>query len=67
MAHPRDRVRKSENKRLAQGGRRIPGGILPAEAAEALEKLKAAGYAKSGAGCIARAIIEAAENIETKD
>lgn len=46
---------------MAKGARRIPGGFLSAEAAEALDALKASGYAESQAAIISRALIEAAE------
>jgi len=53
------RVRDSEQRRISSGARRIPGGILPADAAQALDALRAAGYESSYARVIARAIIEA--------
>lgn len=56
-----ERARKSEARKVREGGRRMPGGVLPAEAAQALAELQASGYATSAAGCIARALREAAE------
>lgn len=52
--------RANERKRIKAGGCRLPGGVLPADAARALEKLVAVGYAASRTGCIARALVEAA-------
>lgn len=52
--------RANERKRVLAGGRRLPGGILPPEAAQALESLLDRGYADSRVGCIAKALIEAA-------
>lgn len=54
-----DRVRASEARKVEAGGRRMPGGVLPPDAATALERLQAAGYADSATGCIARALVEA--------
>lgn len=58
-----DRVRASEARKIKAGGRRMPGVVMPADAAEALDKLVAAGYGNSTSGCIFRAIIEAAESL----
>jgi|GEM_PF-1754340 len=55
-----ERVRSSEARSIARGARRIPGGLLPPEAAAALKKLQAGGYAASLSKCIARALSEAA-------
>jgi len=33
------RSRKNERRRLQEGGRRMPGGIMPTEAAEALDEI----------------------------
>lgn len=52
--------RANESKRIAAGGRRMPGGVLPADAAEALAKLQQSGYADSATACIARALVAAA-------
>lgn len=53
------RVRESESRSIEAGAVRIPGGLLPAEAAAALTELVEAGYAISKATVIARALIEA--------
>ena len=52
--------RAHEARQLQRGAVRLPGGMLPPEAAEALESLLAAGYARSKVGAIARALIEEA-------
>jgi hypothetical protein len=52
--------RANEAKRIKAGGRRIPGGVLPADAAAALSKLQQSGYADSATACIARALVAAA-------
>lgn len=61
-----ERVRASEARKIQEGGRRMPGGVMPADAVAALEKLIAAGYGNSTSGCIFRAIIEAAAALEGK-
>lgn len=53
-------VRKSEARKVQAGGRRMPGGVLPPDAAVALDSLQASGYAPSATACIARALVEAA-------
>ncbi|HHA2674734.1 TPA: hypothetical protein ACOECQ_000801 [Stenotrophomonas maltophilia] len=58
-----ERVRASESRKISAGGRRIPGGVLPSDAAEALDVLQNQRYADSAAGCIARALVEAAERL----
>jgi hypothetical protein len=62
-----DRVRASEQRKVEAGGRRLPGGVLPADAAEALESLQGAGYANSATGCISRALVEADERLKAAD
>lgn len=57
-------VRDSEARRLEAGGRRLPGGILPADAAAALDFLLGEQYGTSATGCIARALVEAAEKVK---
>jgi hypothetical protein len=59
-ATPAQRVRNSEARKVQAGGRRMPGGVLPPDAAAALESLQASGYAPSTTACIARALVEAA-------
>lgn len=63
---PTQRVRRSEAKSLAAGSRRIPSGMLPGDAADALNRLTAAQYAGSLPGVIARALIEADELMSPK-
>lgn len=58
--------RASEARARARGGRRLPGGTLQPDAAEALAKLQAAGYADSATACIARALVEAAKRAQPK-
>ena len=60
MTKPSEHVRASEARKVAKGGRRLPGTVLPPDAAEALRKLQAKGYAGSVTQCIARALVEAA-------
>lgn len=60
----RQRVRESEARKIKAGGRRIPGGVMPADAAQALDKLSAAGYGDSASACIFRALVEAAERLK---
>lgn len=55
------RVRASEARAIAAGAARIPRGMLPADAAAALDKLLAQGYASSKAAVIARALVAAAD------
>lgn len=55
--------RANEAKRLKAGGRRLPGGILPADAAEALAKLQKSGYADTATACISRALVAAARYV----
>ncbi len=61
---PAARVRASEDRKIAAGGRRMPGGVMPADAAAALDVLIAEGYGNSASSCIYRAIIEAAEQFQ---
>lgn len=61
---PSDRVRASEARKLAVGGKRIPGGVMPADVVKALEKLQAEQYGPTASGCIFRAVIEAAERLK---
>jgi hypothetical protein len=59
-----ERVRASEARKLDAGGKRMPGGVMPAEAVAALEKLQAEQYAPTASACIFRAVIDAAERIK---
>lgn len=61
-----ERVRASEDRKIAAGGRRMPGGVMPADAASALDVLMAEGYGTSASGCIYRAIVEAAEQFSKR-
>lgn len=54
-------VRNSEARKVKAGGRRIPGGVLRPEAAEALAKLEKDGFAPSATACIEQALIETAK------
>lgn len=60
MTTQQTRVRASEARKIARGGRRLPGGVLPPDAATALDMLQRSGYAPSAAACIARALVAAA-------
>ena len=54
-------TRAFEARQIERGAQRIPGGMLPADAAHALGQLLEAGYAQSKVGAIARALCEAAQ------
>lgn len=54
------RVRESERRSISGGAVRMPGGLLPAEAATALDALVTGGYASSKTAVIARALVDAA-------
>ena len=54
-------TRAFEAREIERGAQRIPGGLLPADAAEALAVLLKEGYAPNKAGAIARALREAAQ------
>ena len=56
---PAQRVRASEQRSIDAGAVRMPGGLLPPEAAQALDALVGAGWAPSRTAAIARALIEA--------
>lgn len=58
------RVRASEARKIESGGRRIPGGVMPKDAADALDRLQANGYGTSASACIYRALMEA--DMQTK-
>ena len=55
MKSPSDRVRASEAKKIAGGGKRI-GGILSKEATDKLHSLIASGYAPSVMAAIAKSL-----------
>lgn len=56
------RVAASRARAIAQGAQRLPSGLLPPDAARALDALVAAGWAPSRAAAIARALLEAHKN-----
>lgn len=58
-----ERVERSRAKAIAAGARPTPRGVLPPEAAAALDSLQAGGYAASATACIARALVEAQSGI----
>lgn len=60
---PQDWSRDSEARKIKAGGRRMPGGVMPADAADALAYLQSQGFASSATGCICLALIEAAEKV----
>ena len=53
------RVRESEARSLEAGAVRMPGGLLQAHAAQALNDLLDAGYADSKTAVISKALLEA--------
>lgn len=63
---PAERVRASEARKVKAGGRRLPGGVLAADAAGALDRLQAAGYAPSATACIARALLDAERKLNVR-
>ena len=50
---------KSRAKKIADGGMRLPGGVLGAKPAAALRRLLAGGYGPTITGVIAQALIDA--------
>ena len=54
-----DRVRASEARKIAGGGRRMPGGVMLQAAAQKLDQLLKAGYAPSAMAVIVRALDDA--------
>ena len=58
------RVRESEARSLEAGAARMPGGLLPAEAAVALNELVGAGYALSKTAAITKALLEARKRLK---
>lgn len=62
-----ERVERSRAKAIAAGARPTPRGVLPPEAAAALDSLQASGYAPSATACIARALLDAASRAECGD
>ncbi len=56
---PAQRVRRAEAALKERGGRRIPGGYLQPDAAQALESLVQSGYAASPVAVISTALLDA--------
>lgn len=56
---PSKRVAASRARAITAGAQRLPSGLLPPDAAVAMDELVEAGYARGKAACIARALIEA--------
>ena len=56
------RVRASEARSIQAGAVRMPGGMLPVEAARALAELVSSGYAASKTAAITRALLDAANS-----
>lgn len=54
------RVRSMESRKIEAGARRMPGGLLQPEAAQAIEALLACGFAANTTHVINRALIECA-------
>ena len=60
-------ARRSEAKSTAEGGRRFPGSVMPAEAVAALESLLGEGYAPTKTRVFVRALLEAVERQRAVD
>lgn len=54
------KARLSEAKKIANGGRRMPGMVVDATTSNAIDLLLRYGYADSIAGCVSRALASAA-------
>jgi hypothetical protein len=61
MSENSKRVSKAIDKKVREGGRRLPPYVLDATEKEALAHLEKHGYAPNTKQCLSRAIIEAAE------
>ena len=57
---PAQRVARAQAALLQRGGRRMPSGYLQPDAATALQKLVACGYAPSPVAVISKALLSAA-------
>lgn len=57
-----ERNRSYEARNIESGAVRLPGGMLPADAAAALSALLSSGYGNSKVSVIARALIDAQKN-----
>ena len=62
MSTPAQRVRASEARKIKDGGRRMPSGVMSPDAVKAMNQLLRAGYASSMTACVERAIIDANNN-----
>ena len=58
------RVRESEARSLQAGAVRMPGGLLQADAAQALAELLDAGYAEGKTAVISKALIAAHKRLK---
>ena len=58
------RVVRSNEKTISNGGRRMPDGMLQPEAARALDELVAAGYAASRVSVISTALLDARRKLQ---
>lgn len=63
---PGQRVRRAEAALKERGGRRMPGGMLQPDAAQALDELIAAGYAGSPLAVISAALLDAKKKINRR-
>lgn len=61
---PAQRVRRAEAKLKEAGGRRIPGGFLQPDAAQALDALVSSGYARSPVAAISTALLDAERKVK---
>lgn len=59
-----ERVARSNAALLARGGRRLPGGYLQPEAAQALADLTQAGYGKNKVDVVSRALLDAQRRLK---
>lgn len=59
------RVRESEARSIEAGAVRMPGGLLKADVAQALDDLRKAGYADSKVGVISKALLAARKRLKT--
>lgn len=61
---PAQRVRESETRSIDAGAVRMPGGLLPADVAIALNELVESGYAASKTAAIAKALLSARKRLK---
>ena len=59
-----ERVARCNAALVARGGRRIPGGYLQPEAAQALADLTQAGYGKNKVDIVSRALLDAQRRLK---